>query len=265
VTLVLLEPAGMVADAGTCAADVRLLASEITAPDGGAAPLKVNVAIEDEPPVTVLGFNVSEVKAATETVRVVVLVFPYTPVRVTEVEAATPLVVILNVVLVLPAGIEILGGTWAEAVLLLCRVTVAPPVGAAPLNVTVPVALLPPTTELGLPLIEDRVAALTVKVVVRVTPKVPEIVTEVFAATGLVVMVKVALVVPPATVMVGGTCAADALLLCRLTTAPPAGAAPFKVTVPVELAPPTTVPGLREIEDKIAALTVRVVFRATPA
>lgn len=170
VNVVLREPAGTLVDSGTCAADVRLLVSKTRAPAGGAAPLSVNVPVESEPPVTVLGFKVSEVNEARETVSVVVLVFPYTAVRVTEVEAATPLVVIVNVALVLPAEIVRLGGTWAAVVLLLCSVTFAPPVGAAPFKVTVPVALLPPTTELGLRLIEDKVAALTVRVVVRVTP-----------------------------------------------------------------------------------------------
>jgi hypothetical protein len=166
---VLREPAGTVADGGTCAADVRLLVSKTRAPAGGAAPLSVNVPVEGDPPVTVVGFKVSEVNEATETVSAIARVFPYTPARVTEVEAATPLVLIVNVVLVLPAGIVTLDDSCA-AVLLLCNVTVAPPVGAAPFNVTVPVALLPPTTELGLRLIEDRVAALTVRVVVRVRP-----------------------------------------------------------------------------------------------
>jgi hypothetical protein len=170
VNVVLREPAGTVADGGTCAADVRLLISVITAPAGGAAPLSVNVPVEDDPPVRVLGFKVSELKEATDTLSVVVLVFPYTAVRVTVLEAATPLVVIVNVVLVLPAGIVTLDGTWVAVVMLLCSVTFAPPVGAAPFKVTVPVALLPPTIELGLRLIDDKVAALTVRVVVRVTP-----------------------------------------------------------------------------------------------
>lgn len=170
VNLAVREPAGTVADGGTCAADARLLDSETTAPAGGAAPLSVNVPAEGEPPVRVLGFKVSDIKEAAEIVNVVVLVFPYTAVRVTELEAATPLVVIVNVELVLPAGIVTLAGRWAAVVLLLCSVTVAPPAGAAPFKVSVPVTLLPPTTELGLTLIEDTLAALTVRVVVRVTP-----------------------------------------------------------------------------------------------
>ena len=59
-------------------------------------------------------------------------------------------------------------------------------------------------------------------------------------------MLKVALVGPRVTMTLAGTCAAEVLRSAMLTSAPPAGAAPFKVTVPVELAPPTTVPGLRE-------------------
>jgi hypothetical protein len=75
VKVVLVEPAGMVADAGTWA-DAVLLFSEITAPLGGAAPLRVKVAVEGKPPVTVLGLRVREVRVATETVRVVVLLTP---------------------------------------------------------------------------------------------------------------------------------------------------------------------------------------------
>jgi hypothetical protein len=82
--------------------------------------------------------------------------------------------------------------------------------------------------------------------------------------TGLVVIGKVAEVAPAKTVILAGTCAADVLLLCNVTTAPPAGAAPFNVTVPVELAPPTTAPGLLFIEDNVAALTPRVVVFTTP-
>lgn len=132
--------------------------------------MSVNVPVEVEPPTTVLGFKLSEVKEATETVSVVVLVFPYTPVRVTEVDEATPLVVIVKLVLVVPAAMVTLAGTWAAAVLLLWIVTLAPPVGAARFKVTVPVELLPPTTAVGLLDIEDSVTALTVSVAVFVTP-----------------------------------------------------------------------------------------------
>jgi hypothetical protein len=129
-------------------------------------------------------------------------------------------------------------------VLLLDSVIDAPAGGAAPFNVTVPVELLPPTTEVGLLVTDDRLAAFTVKVAVLATPRVAVITEEVFAATPRVVTVNVAEVLPAATVTLAGTVAAAVLLLERVTTAPPVGAAPLSVTVPVELFPPTTVVGL---------------------
>ena len=53
-----------------------LLAVVTTAPDGGAAPFKVNLAVAEVPPVTVLGLSVRELSAATLTVSVVVLLTP---------------------------------------------------------------------------------------------------------------------------------------------------------------------------------------------
>jgi hypothetical protein len=76
VNVALVAFAGMVTDDGTCAADVRLLRSDTLAPPGGAAPFSVTVPIEELPPVTVLGLSVSDVKEATEMVRVAVLVVP---------------------------------------------------------------------------------------------------------------------------------------------------------------------------------------------
>ena len=65
--------------------------------------------------------------------------------------------------------------------------------------------------------------------------------------TAVVVIMNVALVAPEAIVTPAGTAALE-LLLERATTAPPAGAAPVRVTVPVELAPPYTTVGERAIE-----------------
>ena len=83
-------------------------------------------------------------------------------------------------------------------------------------------------------------------------------------ATGLVVTVKVAVVAFAGTVTLAGTCAAAVLLLDRVTTAPPEGAGPFNVTVPVEDVPPITEEGLLVMDPSVAAVTVNVVVLVTP-
>jgi hypothetical protein len=88
-------------------------------------------------------------------------------------------------------------------------------------------------------------------------------VTDEFALTGVVVITNVILLEPAARVTFAGTLATAGLLVCRVMTAPPLGAGPFNVTVPVELTPPTTELGLLLIEDKLAVLIVRVAVRLT--
>ena len=92
---------------------------------------------------------------------------------VTVVAVVTVVVVIEKVALVAPAATVTLAGTVA-AVELPDNVTTAPPVGAALVNVTVPVEEAGPTTLVGFTVTEDRLGAapagFTVKVTVRVTP-----------------------------------------------------------------------------------------------
>ena len=151
--------------------------------------------------------------------------------------------------------------------LLLCSVTVDPLDGAAPFKVTVPVELFPPTTVIGVLLNVDRTGAFTVRVAFFVTATyVAEITTEVLELTGVVVIGNVAEVLPAGmvTAPAAGTWAAEVLLFCKVTTAPPAGAAPFRVTVPVEVFPPTSAPGINPSDDNAAACTFKVAPLVTP-
>ena len=68
-------------------------------------------------------------------------------------------------------------------------------------------------------------------------------------ATVVVLTTKIALVAPAGTVMLEGTLAAP-LLLESATCAPPVGAGPLNVTVPVEEFPPATLAGFSESEER---------------
>ena len=76
-----------------------------------------------------------------------------------------------------------------------------------------------------------------------IPPREADIVTTVFRLTVAVVMLKVAVVLPAATVAVEGTAAFPELLLDKFTTKPPVGAGAVSVTVPTEVLPPRTVVG----------------------
>jgi len=93
----------------------------------------------------------------------------------------------------------------------------------------------------------------TVSTTVFVTPpKTAEMVADVEAVTDVVVTVNVALVAPAGTVTLAGTVAAAELSESD-TAAPPLGAAALKVTVPVEELPPTTLVGLSDTVESVAA------------
>jgi hypothetical protein len=94
-------------------------------------------------------------------------------------------------------------------------------------------------------------------------------VTEVAAPTALVLTANEALVAPAATTTLAGTLAAAVLLLESAMDAPPAGAGPLNVTVPVEEVPPVTLAGLRATDVRVgsggaAGVTVSEAVLARP-
>jgi hypothetical protein len=87
---------------------------------------------------------------------------------------------------------------------------------------------------------------LTVKVAVPFeTPSLAEISIPVVFVTFAVVTLKLTLEDPAGTRTDCGTLTTLAFALVSLTGQPPGGAADFNFTVPVELAPPTTLDGLK--------------------
>jgi len=153
----------------------------------------------------------------------------------TLVSEDTRCVLTVKFALLFPAGTVMLDGTVATDVLLLESVTIAPPEGAAAVRVTVPVELFPPLTVVGLRVREESVTAdagVTVRdACAELDPRVAVITAVVVVVTDVVVIVNVALVAPEATVTLLGTLAEE-LLLDKLTTEPPDGAAALRVTVP---------------------------------
>lgn len=159
-----------------------------------------------------------------------------------------------NVALVNPAATVTLDGTVATEVLLLESAITAPPAGAGPLSVTVPVEELPPARLDALNVADARTGGMTVIELVCVAPlRTAEITVVVAVATGLVLIVNVVLVAPSGIVTVAGTLTAG-LLLDKDTTAPPVGAAAFIATVPVGEFPPVTLVALMPNEDKETAI-----------
>jgi hypothetical protein len=172
-----------------------------------------------------------------------------------DVVLATGLVVTVKVVVVVLAATVTLAGACAALVLLLDNVTTAPPDGAGPFNVTVPVDVLPPKTDIGLRLTDDTEATVTVKPVLCVEPYVAERLRVVLLATGAVVTVNGAVVAFAGTVTLAGACAALVLLLDKETMAPPVGAGAVKVTVPVDVLPPITEEGFTVMDATVGKET----------
>lgn len=138
---------------------------------------------------------------------------PYETEILTVSFAVTDLVLIENVDEVLPAGMTTNAGVFAvESSLEI--VSLSPPAGAADDRVTVPMLDLPPFTEAGLRVRDDKAGGVTVTCTAcDVLPSFAVSVMTLTADTGQVLTLNGAEVFPPAIVTDAGTDAAEALLV----------------------------------------------------
>ena len=168
------------------------------------------------------------------------------PVRVTVVLEITLRCFTVNVAVVFPAAIVTDTGTVAAVVVELLSDTTAPPVGAMPLIVTVPVTTLVelPWTVVGLTAKETKAAGCTVIVAGwLLAPRVAVIVALVVALTAFVVILNVAVEAFAATETDAGMDVDDVEDVVNFTVVA-AFTAAFRVTDPVEPTPPITLVGL---------------------
>ncbi len=179
-------PAGTVTVAGGVALD-EFEESVTMAPPDAAGPPIVTVPVEVPPHITEVGESVSKIGTGGLTVNVAeALAEPMPAVMLAKVCLETGEVVMVNVPEEAPALIVMLEGTVAQA-LLLDKETAMPPVGAAPLRLTVPVAEMPPKTEVGVIETLDGTGGTTVRfAVVEAEPTAAVIGACVFTATGAV-------------------------------------------------------------------------------
>src|SRR4051794_12633656 len=121
------------------------------------------------------------------------------------------------------------------------RVSAAPPGGAAPFKVAVPITLIPPWTLVGDRDKACRPAGSMTRDVVRLTASLCAVIVTVFSpATPRVTTVIACEVAPAGIVKDFGPGIASASLLDRVTGRPPIGAGELRSTDPFAVPPPTT-------------------------
>jgi hypothetical protein len=173
----------------------------------------------------------------------------------------------VTVAVALPAGIEILAFTLATFGLLLLRLTTIPLAGAIPLRVTVTFAVSPVSIDVGetCTAVSTGGGDTTVSVAVRFTA--PKVAVNMACPRAFPGTTKATVALLTGTVTLAGTGETVGLLLVRLTTIPPAGAAPLRVTVAVDV-PPRTIwnwLSVRVVSTGGGGATVSVAVRLTPA
>jgi len=231
-------PAGIVAEAGTVA-ELELLESVTIKPPGGAGPLRVRVPVLDFPPPTLAGTRTRVRRTGGFTVS---FAEAEPPEIVATVWLETAVVFTAKLTFAFPAGTVTLAGTVAELELLESLMAI-PPVGAGPVRITPPAEEPPPIRLVGLSVIEETTGGRSESVpVTELGPNFAATAACFVEETAVVFAVNVTLVAPARTVTEAGTVTLERLLE-SFTSVPPFGARPLSITVPVERAPPVTVPG----------------------
>lgn len=263
------EPAGTVSVAGTVA-ELEELERFTTSPPVEAIPERVTVPVAFTPPVTCAGLIVTEMGtrlAESPAFRTCNVPFAetllMTAVTVTVLDVSVFAVAALKVIFVEPAGTVILAGSVTiESPLV--SATTAPPTGATPFSTTVPLELLPPTTDVGASVTDTGARGKSCKVAVDTAPFADAAsVVFMLTATPNVAMVNVTELVSAGTrTVAGGT--AFRLSLASVTTIPPVGAFPDRVTLPFALVPPTTTLGVIVNESADAGKSWRLPFAVAP-
>ena len=160
----------------------------------------------------------------------------YVPVIVAVTAEETGRLLTVNVVLNVPAGTVTVAGTVIAGLSLL-RLMVAPPAGARPFRAAVTLTGYPAMVVLTAGKNPPSNGSVMIVFCNPMDPASAPRTTACELVTAVVVIGKLALVAPPATVTVAGTVIPEPPVKAKVV--PPAGAAELNVIVPVLLAPPT--------------------------